>query len=98
MARNTQHLSTHAHVLSQRRLLCSRAQHALKKKMADVPKRACYSRKAKEKICERLYSDEKGTFKNNRVRNRPCLPDLYEVERVISARGTGEVFKLIFNI
>ena len=64
-------------------------------------KRTCYTRQAKEKVCDGLYSDQKGDVKQRRELYRPCLPGSYEVEQIISSRGRGEVFlcrnKFIFH-
>ena len=61
-------------------------------------KRTCYTREAKEKVCDGLYSDQKGDMKERREFYRPCLPGSYEVERIISSRGRGEVFYVEINL
>ncbi len=54
-------------------------------------KRTCYTRQAKEKACEGLYLVEKINLKKGREFYRPCLPGSYQVERIISSRGSGKV-------
>lgn len=42
---------------------------------------------------ERFYNDSTVEFENPRIKNpkRLCLPESYDVERIISSKGTGEV-------
>ena len=57
-------------------------------KVYEKSKGAYFSIPGVRKKADQLVKEDSSVAKLN----RPCLPGLYEVERIISSRGSGEAF------
>ena len=62
-----------------------------------MAKRTLYKREAKPESFAEIFSKKETEFKEkSKKTSREYLPELYEIERIISTRGRRQVWQLIF--
>ena len=62
-----------------------------------MAKQTLYKREAKPESFAELFSKNETEFKEKiKKTSRECLPELCEIERIISTRGRRPVWQLIF--